>query len=172
MPQGASERGVIMQTQNETREIVIPFSGFYESLHDSEIDETINRMFSDDNGNENNGLSRRIYDACNFRDVHTAYAKEYAARFAGEFELPSLTFKELVSPREYNFTTDRIFCTIENADIEKMRDETTPLSLEAKARDMFTSCDGFISFYDPDYKTWGDITEWDHNQLACLLSAY
>ena len=36
-------------------------------------------------------------------------------------------------------------------------------------RKRFQSYDGFVSFYDPDYTTWGDLSEWDENQLGTLL---
>ena len=45
-------------------------------------------------------------------------------------------------------------------------------TLEATARDMFTSRDGFSSFYSPDVSEWGDVSEWDHNQIGCLIAAY
>ena len=37
---------------------------------------------------------------------------------------------------------------------------------------MFTSRDGFSSFYSPDYTTWGELSELDHNQLYAILTAY
>lgn len=164
-----------METKNENRKtVVLPFSGFYESLHGSELDSTLDYMLSDaaTGCDVNDGLRYRAWDKCNWWAVWREYAKEYAESFAREFELPSLAFESLQSPREYNFTTDRIFCHIDAADIAKMRDETTPLTLEKVARDMFTSRDGFISFYSPDVSEWGDVAEWDHNQLHCLLCAY
>jgi len=155
------------------REIIIPFSGFYNSIHDSNIDSAIEQMFSDDSGTENAGLSARVHDKCNFFYVRLEYAKHYASAFADEFELPSLAYKTTDSPREYNFTTDRIVCTLAIDDVLKIYDETDTATMNAAANAWFTSRDGFISFYSPDWQNeWGDILTWDHNQLACLLSAY
>jgi len=153
-------------------EIVLPFCGFYNSIHDGNIDNAIEYIFQMENGDTIKPLAYRLYNQCNFSEVFKAYAMEYSQQFAAAFELPSLVFKFMQSPKEYNFTTDRIFCTISDDDIEKMRANTSPLTLEKHARESFTSRDGFSSFYSPDYNTWGDVSEWDHNQLACLLEAY
>lgn len=162
-----------MKTANEnTREIVIPFSGFYESLHSGAVDYAIESLFMDDRGNTNAGLVGRAVSGCDFFGVCREYAKRYAREFSTFAELPSLSFKVMQSPREYNFTTDRIFCTISDDDVQKMHNETSQGTLWPLAREWFTSRDGFSSFYDPDVTAWGDVTAWDHNQLACLLAAY
>ncbi len=154
------------------KEIVIPFSGFYESLHASAIDNAIEQLFSDDSGDANTGLSNRLYNQCDFSTVRREYAKDYAKQFATEFELPSLTFKLLSSPREYNFTTDRIICEVSDDDIDKMLAKTPAEVFKKHAVKTFTSRDGFHSFYSPDIADWRALAEWDHNQLGCLLEAY
>lgn len=159
-------------TMSREGEIVIPFSGFYCSIHDSNIDDAVERMFTDNSGEPNTGLAGRLYQICDFRAVRREYAKRYAEAFAREFGLPSLTFKLVDSPREYNFTTDRIFCTISEDDIATMMSKTPREKLEARAREDFTSRSGFISFYSPEITDWPPLAYWDHNQLACLLEAY
>ena len=153
--------------------IQIPFSGFYESIHSSAIDDAINYTFTDyATGIENNDkLSERLYDSLNWRGMLTEYAKEYADTFAYRFSI-ELEFESLSSPREYNFTTDRIFCHISENEVLRLYDATQKDKLNQVARDMFTSRDGFNSFYDPDPLLWGDVLEWDHNQLHALLVAY
>jgi hypothetical protein len=153
-------------------EIVLPFSGFYESLHDALIDDAIDSLFQNDRGDTNEGLKYRVHASCDFRAVWRAYAKEYAEQFAHAHGLPSLTFKALESPREYNFTTDRIFCDISPVDVARLFAETTTETLTEFARARFTSCSGFVSFYSPDVSDWGDVTTWDHNQVGCLLAAW
>lgn len=149
----------------------IPFSGFYNSLHDSEIDQTIEQMFSDrDTGSETNpGLESALFNNCDFRKVHTSYAADYCENFAEEFKLPSLKFESLNSPREYNFATDRIFANIELSDLREALRRVDKSELAKLAREKFTSRSGFISFYNPDVNTWGDLTTWDHNQCGTLL---
>lgn len=146
--------------------INIPFSGFYNSVHDDEINSHVDHDFEgyDD-------LNRRIYEYCDFSAVFEAYAKAYCERFADEFKI-NLTFESLVSPKEYNFSTDRIFATIEESEIIRLFNEVDKTRLTDQAREMFTSRSGFMSFYDKDYQSWGDVTKWDHNQLLCLIQAF
>lgn len=152
----------------------IPFSGFYESLHDSEIDYALDQVFSDRaTGCEiNEPLRWKAYDSMNWRGVHTEYAKEYAEAFAQHFGIDSLAFESLSSPKEYNFTTDRIFCTIEYADLCRIVAAFDLNEFAAHVREKFTSRDGFISFYPADLSEWGRVESWDHNQAGTALEFY
>lgn len=151
----------------------IPFSGFYESLHDAALDDAMRNMFSDrETGcTLNEGLFWRAYDSCRWHEVMTDYAKEYAAQFAREFELSTMRFESLQSPKEYNFTTDRIFCEIDLEEAVWIRALVPDEILSAVAAEQFTSRDGFISFYSPNVADWGDMEDWDHNQLGVLMVA-
>ena len=151
---------------------VIPFSGFYNSLHSSELDLALEQMFSDDSGNPNDGLVSRAFDLVQWRSVHAAYAAHYAAAFCEEFEITGATFESVTSPREYNFETDRIFITLPESEVTRMLTETPRETLDAVAAEMFTSRSGFISHYSPDVDDWGPCEEWDHNQCFALLLAY
>ena len=149
----------------------IPFSGFYYSLHDSALDSAIESIFSDDSGTVRTELVCKAYYAADWRMVQNNYAAYYAAVFAHEFNLP-LHFESMKSPREYNFSSDTICCTISDADAEWLFDTCDKTVLAKIARETFLSCDGFISFYDPDFTNWGDILTWDHNQLGVLMRAH
>ena len=150
----------------------IPFSGFYNSLHDCALDDAVEYMFADQDGcSYNHKLARRVYDGCNWRGVREAYAKDYAESFAHEFGI-ELTFDSLDSPRFYNFTTDRIFCNLPINEAERLLDELPYGALDDVAKDQFTSRDGFSSFYSPKVEDWGDLSTWDHNQLGALVQAY
>ncbi len=150
---------------------VIPFSGFYHSVHDSALDDAFNQMFSDSSGNTNFDLVERAFNLVDWTMVHVAYAEAYVENFGLHFKLPSLKFESLNSPREYNFTTDRIFVELSTDDVRRVFSEVPRMELRIKAEEMFTSRSGFISYYDPDYSTWGGVEGWDHNQLLCLLTA-
>lgn len=155
------------------REIVLPFSGFYCSVHDAAIDDAIDRMFCDDSGAPNEGLAGHVRAKCDFPEVFREYAKSYAAAFAAEFELPGLAYVRTCSPRFYNFETDRIIGALAVDDVLRLYDEVDTVTMTDTAAARFTSRSGFISFYSPDWQnTWGDVLEWDCNQLACLLAAY
>jgi hypothetical protein len=151
--------------------IIIPFTGFYGSLHSDLIQDAETQLFSDDQGTVNDALQERFYRACDYRHAHTQYAKAYAQAFAEKLELP-LTFESLQSPREYNFTTDRIFCNIDDATVTKLHEETNTPTLRTVAAQNHTSRSGFFSYYSPDIDTWGCVDTWDHNQLATLLEAW
>ena len=150
----------------------VPFSGFYNSFHDACLDDTLGSMFSDrETGcHPNKDLLDAAYDAVRWGHVHHQYAETYCKAFAHEFGI-SLSFDSLVSPREYNFETDRIFATIDEDEVRRLFGEVDPDDLTAIAKERFTSCDGFISFYDPNWRNWGDVLEWDCNQVGTLLQA-
>ena len=149
----------------------IPFAGFYNSLHDAELDDALNQMLSDDSGNPNNDLVARAFDLVDWSSAHKAYAKAYAENFCEHFKIAGV-FESMTSPREYNFETDKAWIELTETEARRIFGETDDKNLRDQAREMFTSRSGFISFYSPDIDTWGDIAEWDYNQLYCLLSAY
>jgi hypothetical protein len=151
---------------------VIPFSGFYNSIHDSELDRALEQMFSDESGNPYDGLVSCAFDLVQWQKVHAAYAAHYAAAFCEEFDIVGATFESLASPREYNFETDRIFITLPEPEVSRILTVTPRDILDNVASEMFTSRSGFISHYSPDVDSWGPVAEWDHNQCFALLSAY
>lgn len=151
---------------------VIPFSGFYNSIHDDELGRALEQMFSDGSGNPYDGLVSRAFNLVQWQKVHAAYAAHYAAAFCAEFEIQGGAFESMTSPREYNFETDRIFITLPESEVSRILAVTPRDILDNVAREMFTSRSGFISYYPPDVDSWGPVAEWDHNQCFALLSAY
>jgi hypothetical protein len=154
----------------------IPFSGFYYSMHDAEFDREIENMVSDSSGCH--PISQRIADDL-WSHITTPTA-QYAQRFMEDFALYftgetgiklKLTFDALDSPREYNFRTDRIFAHVSLATVRALYRACDKSILDAVIKERFTSYDGFISYYRPDRSSWGKLTEWDCNQVACLILA-
>ena len=150
----------------------IPFSGFYESLHSSAIDDSINQEFTYDDGMVNNDLAYRAWDNADFGAIRNEYAKEYAKSFGYELGIKSLSFESLKSPREYNFTTDRIFCEIDYSELYGIVKTFDLAEFSAFVRERFTSRDGFISYYSANLADWGKIESWDHNQCGTALEFY
>jgi hypothetical protein len=148
----------------------IPFGGFYESIHSYEVDRAEEDAFQNENGDPNAGLSSRLYWLINYRQLYTSYAEAYASEFAIKTGI-KLKFESMSSPREYNFATDRIFCTISREEVRRLKREVDPEALAALAKRKFTSRDGFASFYSPDIESWGSVDGWDHNQLGTLIEA-
>ena len=155
------------------KEFNIPFHGFYESAHDAIMDDVVNQICENrDNGAVNPDLSCYLQDSINWEAAEIDYAREYTDNFASAYNIKGLQFVELDSPREYNFTTDRIFAKCSNAEFNRMLRLVKGAKLDKVCRDNLTSRDGFSSFYSPDYKTWGNWTTWDNNQNSQVVEAY
>lgn len=176
----------------------IPFSGFYESIHDAELDRALEGLTQDSNGDQlewqtaAGDIERPVDDLwkhVNWGVAHNAYARLYTEQFNAYFasavgiEL-RLKFDELNSPREYNFATDRIFCELSKQVVRELWRKVDRSKLDDLIRATFTSYDGFISYYDNSLDAWlnkehsskhrmsghvGDVTKWDHNQVGTLL---
>ena len=137
---------------------LIPFSGFYESIHDSYMNDVLE-------------MREAEIDDIDWGNVFEEYAKEYVKKLAEWMEV-SLEYEELVSPREYNFMSDRIFAKISRSDFAKILCAVRGEALNDKVKEMFTSRSGFISNYPNRISEWGRISTWDHNQIGTVLAAY
>lgn len=160
------------------KEIDIPFCGFYESAADQRIDNDITQYF-DKEGDGEDHTPESFY--CEFNEhasIRLEYCKEYVAAFESwlsdlGIEL-SLEYAALSSPKEYNFTTDRIFV---NAPMDQLRQLYKAVDkdvLRQTIKDRFTTRDGFISFYSNDLDQWlieKPVAEWDANQWGTVLLA-
>lgn len=73
-----------------------------------------------------------------------------------------LVSQSVSSPREYNFTTDRIFCNVEIGDYDELISKLIKLANAPENRDDMaetvrcnhSSCSGFISFMSNDLEEW------------------
>jgi hypothetical protein len=163
-------------TEETLLDAVVPgFPGFYNtelsSLMDREIEDAI----------ENDGLTweeaAKRYD---YRRAMLAITQAWLDAFVWEFDI-KLKFESIQSPREYNFTTDRLFVQLPLSEAERMAavlkdaDGEWNDSFKHVLGKMFTSYDGFCSFYpnSPDEGEWlAPLEEWDHNQMQALIAAY
>jgi hypothetical protein len=119
-----------------------------------------------------------------FKTVLEDFAKQYVPAWNEEFKYVTgidlhLEYDSVELQREYNFSTDRIFAKMPFKALREMvkslrgEDGTYP-ELDAVCKERHTSYEGFYSFYESDWNTWGPMREWDHNQietviLACLM---
>jgi hypothetical protein len=206
-----------MDTQ-KTREINLPFPGFYHSwysdaidreeeqtaeyLAEREIEEAREKVMAReaaqltlpiaDRGkieiDETQHVSAQefcelLFDHCDYGKVYHKVAEFYVEAFDlwafEELGLPADSFKFslMTSPREYNFTTDRLFAHVSNEALSTMfqrsaSDDHKTLARVIRAR--FTSYDGFISHYSNDLEYWlaKPFDEWDYNELGTLLLAF
>jgi len=154
-------------------ETTIPFSGFYNSHHDSNLDYELESMFSDENGNSYQSIVEKASDLADWQAIHTDYAKKYTEALATKFDIRSLKFSKLSSPKFYNFETDRIFCTITQKEVKRIFKLVNKELLENEIKDRFTSRSGFISYYPNTIKEWPKaLKDWDINHVGTLIEAY
>jgi hypothetical protein len=153
-------------------EVIVPFTGFYNSHHDCNLDYALDSMFSDDRGEAIQKLRDRAFDLVDWGLAHRLYAERFTECFSDEFKI-DLTFKLLSSPKYYNFSTDRIVATTTLRQMLKVYHKVDKAKLRARVKERFTSCDGFISHYPNDLSDWPKrLGEWDLNQLETLLQVY
>lgn len=145
----------------------IPFDGFYNSIHNDQLDWAFESTLQDENGEPTFLIN---HADMKWGPIFESYARSYVKNFAQEFNIPSLKYELLDSPREYNFATDRIFCTITQKDARCLLSGNRE-ALRQVAIDKLTACSGFIPYYDSDISTWGDLRTWDHNQVGLLIEA-
>ena len=168
-------------------EVRIPFPGFYESLLSSIIEdfereeaESEAQQFlpADKQGELRDVLFEKQcrHDYLDRQAAEHAICEEYAESFA--HRLKGLTgtdirysFSIMTSPKEYNFVTDQLFLFVEREDLMAILEKVRGDLLDEEAVRMFTSRDGFISFYSSDVDSWGTPDTWDHNQWYCALVA-
>lgn len=86
--------------------VIHTFHGFYNSIHDSVLDNALDSLC------ENNPkLREHLFDALNWRSIHTEYASKYVDAYNDLLNIDS-KFIRLISPKYYNFETDRILIDV------------------------------------------------------------
>lgn len=156
---------------------VIPFQGFYESVHNYQFDnhlESEKEYMIEELGATEDQADDYIYSFGFTDDILKKYCIAYLEQLSTELDLHHpFIFEGIESPQFYNFTTDRIFAYVHKADITVFYNAIAGKVLDDVAKAMFTSCDGFISSYNPCVKQWNsDIMKWDYNELNALIRAY
>lgn len=141
------------------------FSGFYESIHSGVFDQEEEMIIEDFPG--------KTWNDFRFKQNEISYCKNYVSAIASEIGL-KLEFMELTSPREYNFTTDKISVWITSKDLKKISSALNSDALKNLIKRRFTSRDGFISWYSNDIEEWKEkkVTDWNCVELGTLLDAW
>ena len=165
-------------------EVNIPFAGFYDSLYSSEIDNEEDQFVEwrreegDINAEQETELYELLWRHTNYSMAYDLIARDYIQAFSEKFKEWTdvdlqLEFVAMESPREYNFTTDRLFAKADEAALLALRAKVDEDVLREVVRERFTSYDGFISFYSNRLESWpSELAEWDHNQLCTLLMCF
>lgn len=159
--------------KNQTFDAMIPFSGFYnahESEADREIESLANYYASETPDDLPQWLADLAFDSADFEAFRDEYAKEYVTSFLQWLGFDG-EFSGMESPRFYNFETDRVFAKLTRDDIARAWHMADKDVLTRICNERLTSRSGFVSHYSPDWKTWGALSSWDHNQLGMLMIA-
>lgn len=157
---------------------VLDFPGFYESVLSEALDDAENMEVENIAENHPEPELQAIRDAMyrhsdysiGFKAITEAYV-DWLNHVLDNTGIV-LAFDSMESPREYNFTTDALFVTIN--DLALLVRRTDPAMLEAVIKEQFTSRPGFISFYSNDIRDWRvkPLDKWDHNERGALITAY
>lgn len=158
--------------KNKDIEILLPFSGFYESIHIMNIE-----LVEDIEMEQDTSFDDLPID---YRQVFLEYARAYTLHFGKALqELTSsdneveFVFKELSSPREYNFHTDTISALISYEDLKQLFRVSDTTTLKAEVLEQGTNKSGFESYFPSNLDDWLQvlIVDWEPVQLKVVLDA-
>jgi hypothetical protein len=166
--------------------VKVPFSGFYESSHSELFDNWIEREIEylenecQAPPEEAAELSELFFQSMDWKGLYRRYAKAYTEAVQdlindGSGLNPPLImkFKELTSPKVYNYSTDCIYATMQAKDLQDLLGIVPRGKWVAYVEEQCTGRDGFISHFPADYAAWDqDITTWNEAQLGMILEAY
>lgn len=146
--------------------VQVPFIGTYEALDrliDSEVE-------CERDYRESEGMTEDYTLQFNMRD----FLISYVAKIADITGLQSLRFHDMESPAYYNFSTDRIFCAVDENELyelykEVRKDSNGDIYYRAEVGEATTPRDGFMPYYraaDCFYSSVEELIE----SPACLLA--
>tara|TARA_R110000824_G_scaffold357640_1_gene545215 strand:- start:754 stop:1251 length:498 start_codon:yes stop_codon:yes gene_type:complete len=124
-----------MTTKTEQKEtFLLEFGGFYESIHSDNVENQIESWGYD-------------WEKVDYRKTCIDYSKNLLDYLNFELDF-NLEFIDLISPKEYNFTTDKIECSISEKEFKKLKKEyiNNKTFIDWLDNDS-KSYDGFVSFY-------------------------
>lgn len=157
------------------------FPGFYETIFSEIYIEESERYSLQDQYPDFEHLEDWEINSDAYRN---AVAKEFAERYIDELNDKlqlgiKLTSESIESPREYNFTTDKIICSIEVGVYDEFIEKITHLMnnpehrvrLVKIIRERHSNASGFWSFMSNDMEDWFErLTDPDNtNYLECIL---
>ena len=142
-----------MKKSNNQTLVEIPFSGFYNSVHDSAIDSALE--YEAECYADNDKVSGIILDVLNINhynkireELSKVFVEGINELFWYEYDIKlDLEFDSLKSPKFYNYSTDKIYCYVDNNKINELAalldNENDFIEV---LKDKYQSRDGFIVF--------------------------
>lgn len=141
------------------------FPGFYNSCLDALFDSEIEQRAEDGQPEPATGY--------NYHAARLAVCRAWVSALNDELGT-AFEFASLWSPREYNFTSDKITVTATPADVAKIEGmRGSPIFRDILRREL-TPRDGFMPFYDYDEEApeWQrPLAEWHECQTSLLIQA-
>ena len=130
--------------------IELPFSGFYESIYDLHIDNTIEYYLYDLEGEQlkkaQNAFYMMDYDATR-KAICEHYIQAYNQVFYDQFNIDlNLTFNSLTSPKFYNFETDRLFVNIDPEAFKQVINLLDDDTIQKTLSEKYKTQSGYIVF--------------------------
>lgn len=137
-------------------EIQLPFSGFYESIHDMYIDNHIEYeldYLESELGytDEQLDIIKDCFYMMDYAPIRKAicehYIQAYNAVFYDEYNIHlDLEYSQLISPRFYNFETDRLYALIDESIYSEVTALINSVDFKTMLKDKFKAQSGFIPF--------------------------
>ena len=142
-----------MKKSNNQTLVKIPFSGFYNSIHDSIIDSALeyeSECYAD--VDKANNIILDLLNINHYNKIREELSKVFVEGinelFWYEYDIKlDLEFDSLKSPKFYNYSTDEIYCCVDNDKISALvallDNENDFIEV---LKDKYQSRDGFIVF--------------------------
>ena len=150
----------------------IPFCGFFNSVIDDEIETTIEcevQYYSEEYGIELDEMDF-ITD---FEGIAKCYARYFEERAQDAFPQIQIKFSELISPKYYNYTTDKIYCEISDKNLKLVYKYCIANHFSDIIKERLKVRDGFIPLYSDDFSEWDkDVLAWDDAQIGLLFEHF
>lgn len=178
-----------METIKTTKNILIPFEGFYNTSASDRVENIAFWNYLSEKGIQEDAEHERLdipddlteseqadfwdnYYPEHVDEIRKETATAYIDALAGELGI-KLTFESIDSPRQYNYTTDRLFCDADEAELLHLYNRTDKEILAEVIKERHTSGPGFDSFYDNEItaESWQNPEKYDHNQWQTVIEA-
>lgn len=122
-------------------------------------------------------VAAEVSNQYDYEKAHQEYAQAFADEVYKRLNLKSYPCT-LISPKEYNFSTDRIEITIADHHVAQWvrrlkKNSRFQDSLKKVIENRHTSHSGFYSFYSDELQDWLDkgYKDFDNNELGSLIEA-
>ena len=156
---GCSEHDKPALAENEI-EIQVPFIGTYGALSDC-IDSEMEREADNWVDNDQDGVLHGTF-------FMGDYLRDYVHWVGDYCKLLTLKFREMTSPRYYNFETDRVFASVDKIDLWCAYKNINQDAYDYAVREWTTPRDGYSPYYRAEDFYFESIDEMV-NAPACIL---